>query len=143
MDSFSIAFRRSDQVLLRNILFGVTTIGAGAIFSLLARQSIYIISGWVLAGFGACILGGVQLWKTLSRYQLSLAPGLGHRGRADHHGAAELSADAERTGAQWVLPILVTELISPADNARWYAVWMTAWVVYRSPSRWGRTCSRM
>ncbi len=134
MDSFSIAFRRSDQVLLRNILFGVTTISAGVIFSLLtARDSIYIISGWVLAGLGACLLGGVQLWKTLSRYHFRWRLDWGIAGELITTGLPNYLLTLSERAPNWVLPILVTELISPADNARWYAVWMTAWVVYQIP----------
>src|SRR5207237_5365923 len=36
-----------------------------------------------------------------------------------------------------MLPILVTELLSPARNAFWYAVWMMAWVVYIIPISMG------
>jgi O-antigen/teichoic acid export membrane protein len=134
MDSFSIAFRRSDQVLLRNILFGVITIGAGVIFSLLtARDSIYIISGWVLAGLGATILGGMQLWKTLSRYLFRWHLDWGIAGELITTGLPNYLLTLSERAPNWVLPILVTELISPADNARWYAVWMTAWVVYQIP----------
>jgi O-antigen/teichoic acid export membrane protein len=134
MDNFSIAFRRSDQVLLRNILFGVTTIGAGVIFSLLtARDSIYIISGWVLAGLGACIMGGVQMWKTLSRYYFRWRLDWGIAGELITTGLPNYLLTLSERAPNWVLPILVTELISPADNARWYAVWMTAWVVYQIP----------
>lgn len=134
MDSFSIAFRRSDQVLLRNVLFGITTIGAGVIFSLLtARESIYIISGWVLAGFGACVLGGIQLWKTLSRYHFRWRLDRGTAGELIATGLPNYLLTLSERAPNWVLPILVTELISPADNARWYAVWMTAWVVYQIP----------
>jgi O-antigen/teichoic acid export membrane protein len=35
---------------------------------------------------------------------------------------------AERAPA-FLLPILVTELLSPAENAYWYAAWMAAWAV--------------
>jgi Na+-driven multidrug efflux pump len=32
-----------------------------------------------------------------------------------------------------VLPVVVTELISPEANAVWYMVWMAAWVVFTAP----------
>jgi O-antigen/teichoic acid export membrane protein len=36
-----------------------------------------------------------------------------------------------------ILPIVVTELLSPEANATWYAVWMMAWVVYVIPVQVG------
>jgi O-antigen/teichoic acid export membrane protein len=36
-----------------------------------------------------------------------------------------------------LLPIMVTELLSPAANAVWYAAWMIAWVVYIVPIQVG------
>jgi len=32
-----------------------------------------------------------------------------------------------------VLPIVVTELLSPQANAYWYVIWMSAWVVFITP----------
>jgi O-antigen/teichoic acid export membrane protein len=45
---------------------------------------------------------------------------------------------AERA-PQLLLPILVTELLSPSDNAAWYVAWMTAWVVFIVPVQVGMT----
>ena len=33
----------------------------------------------------------------------------------------------------WILPIIVTEMLSPTDNAHWYTLWMMAWVIYIIP----------
>jgi O-antigen/teichoic acid export membrane protein len=38
-----------------------------------------------------------------------------------------------------ILPIVVTEVVSPAANAAWYAAWMMAWVVYIIPIQSGMT----
>jgi O-antigen/teichoic acid export membrane protein len=38
-----------------------------------------------------------------------------------------------------VLPVIVTELLSPTMNAFWYAVWMMAWVVFVIPVQVGMT----
>jgi O-antigen/teichoic acid export membrane protein len=32
-----------------------------------------------------------------------------------------------------VLPIVVAELLSPQENAYWYVIWMSAWVVFITP----------
>jgi len=135
MDSFSIAQRRSDQVLARNVLFGVTamtTIGMLALV-LPGHTSLMIIMGWALAGLAACSLGALQLWHSLSGYiyrpapEKSIARGLFKSGLPNY-----LLTLSERA-PNWILPIIVTELLSPADNAHWYAVWMMAWVVFQIP----------
>ena len=36
-----------------------------------------------------------------------------------------------------LLAVLVTQLLSPTDNAHWYIVWMAAWVVYAVPNSVG------
>ncbi len=135
LDSFSIALRRSDQVLLRNILFGVVTISLGAMFPLLfaAHGSINIITGWVLAGLGACSLGAVQLWQALKGYLFQPRLDLGITRQLIRSGLPNYLLTLSERAPNWVLPILVTELISPVENARWYAVWMMAWVVYQIP----------
>ena len=38
-----------------------------------------------------------------------------------------------------LLPVLITELLSPTQNAYWYAVWMMAWVVFIIPVQVGMT----
>jgi O-antigen/teichoic acid export membrane protein len=38
-----------------------------------------------------------------------------------------------------VLPVVVTEVLSPADNAAWYAAWMMAWVLFVVPISIGLT----
>lgn len=135
MDHFSIAIRRSDQVLSRNVLHGVVAILAAGAFPLLFQSStsIFIIFSWTLAGLGSCALGLVQLWRSMSRYIFRLS--------IDRQMAKELVATGlpnylltmSERAPNWILPILVTEMLSPADNARWYTVWMMAWVVFQIP----------
>ena len=36
-----------------------------------------------------------------------------------------------------ILPVVVTEILSPQTNAAWYAAWMMAWVVYVVPIQVG------
>ncbi len=135
MDHISIAMRRSDQVLLRNILFGAVTVVAVAGLPLITqnRNSITIVLAWTLAGFSACALGAFQLVRSVPAYQYrpeldsSIAKNVLRVGFPNY-----LLTLAERA-PNWILPILVTELISPVDNAHWYTVWMMAWVVFIVP----------
>jgi O-antigen/teichoic acid export membrane protein len=133
MDHFSISIRRSDQALARNVLFGLVAIGTAAIFPLVLNMatSVHIIIAWALAGMSAVLLGAAQMWQSMSRYL--------YQPRGDRAMAGQLMAAglpnylltlAERA-PNWILPILVTELLSPADNAHWYILWMMAWAVYQ------------
>lgn len=135
MDNISIAMRRSDQVLSRNILFGVVTVVAVAGLPLLtqSRDSMTIVLAWTLAGFSACALGAIQLIRSERAYRYqpevdgSMAKDVMRVGFPNYFLTL-----AERA-PNWILPILVTELLSPADNAHWYTVWMMAWVVFIIP----------
>jgi O-antigen/teichoic acid export membrane protein len=135
LDHVSIAIRRASQVLTRNILFGITAILMVAGLPLLmgANSSIAIVSAWVAAGLAACSFGIWHLVRSLPGYRM--------RAQADRSTAAQLIRVglpnylltlAERA-PNWILPILVIELLSPTDNAHWYVVWMMAWVAFLVP----------
>ena len=135
MDHVSIAIKRGDQVLTRNVLFGLITIAGVAALPLLAETttSIAIVSAWAAAGFFACLLGTIQIFRSIP----------GYRYKPDVEGQTArqlikiglpnyLLTLAERA-PNWILPIIITEMLSPVQNARWYAVWMMAWVVFLIP----------
>lgn len=135
MDNISIAMRRSDQVLFRNILFGVVTVVAVAGLPLITqnRDSITIVLAWTLAGLSACALGAFQLVRSETTYR--------YRPEVDslitknvlRVGFPNYLLTLAERAPNWILPILVTELLSPVDNAHWYTVWMMAWVVFIVP----------
>jgi O-antigen/teichoic acid export membrane protein len=140
MDSISIVLRRGHQVLARNVLFGVVTIAAVAALPLVfdAESSKAIVLAWVLSGFAACTLGLVQMWLSMSHYiyHPRFDPNIARRlfgiGMPNY-----ILTITERAPA-WILPIMVTELLSPKDNAHWYTVWMMAWVVLIIPNSVGQ-----
>jgi O-antigen/teichoic acid export membrane protein len=135
MDHVSIAMRRNDQVFVRNVLFGVVTMAAVWVVPLIGGSwgSKSIIAAWTLAGLSACSLGYYQLSKSVPNYRYvpNVEPEMGKRlimtGFPNY-----LLTIAERA-PNWVLPILVIELLSPTQNAHWYTVWMIAWVVFIVP----------
>ena len=134
-DHISIAMRRGDEVFSRNALFGIITIVGAILLPYLtgSYNSMTIIMSWVLAGLGACLLGIIQARQSKLHYlyqpkfNRSLSKDLVSIGLPNY-----LLTLAERT-PNWIIPIAVTELMSPVDNARWYAVWMMAWVVFIVP----------
>ncbi|HEX5038612.1 MAG TPA: hypothetical protein VFW95_00575 [Candidatus Limnocylindria bacterium] len=140
-DHVSIALHRGAQVLTRNVLFGIITI---SVILLVAAPSATdgtaaILAGWAAAGFAACAVAAWQLART--------PPGLVARPVVDRG----LTLRMVRVGLpNWILtlserapalliPVLVTELLSPATNAFWYATWMMAWVVLIIPISFGQT----
>jgi len=135
MDHVSITIRRNDQVFLRNVLFGIVTIGAVWILPSLngSWDSKSIITAWNLAGISACTLGYLQLRKSVPDYgyRLEVDAAMG-KGLIRMGFPNFLLTISERT-PNWVLPIIVTELLSPTQNAHWYTVWMIAWVVFIVP----------
>ncbi len=135
MDHVSIAIRRGDQVLVRNVLFGVITIVFVAVFPLVAHGSTsrWIIFAWMLAGLVACTIGAVQIFRSIPayRYRLEISASI-RSGLAGVSIQNYLLTLAERA-PNWILPIIVTEMLSPTDNAHWYTLWMMAWVLYIIP----------
>lgn len=135
MDHFSIAQRRNDQVLFRNIIFGIITILAIIGLPILnsGKTSQQIVLAWTLAGLGACSLGALQMWKSLKHYIFKPEVNLETGKQLVRIGVPNYLLTLAERAPNWVLPILVLELMSPTDNAHWYTAWMMAWVVFIIP----------
>ena len=88
---------------------------------------------WVLGGMGTVTFGLWQLRKSCGGYLYrprlvrSLVPAMVTTGIGNH----TLTLSERVPGL--VLPIVVTELLSPQANAFWYVIWMSAWVVFITP----------
>jgi O-antigen/teichoic acid export membrane protein len=140
-DNISVAQRRGDQVLSRNVAFGLVTIAVPLAFaSFFAGYGAWLVlSAWALAGLTACGIGAVQLSRLLADYRF--VP------RFDRHlvrrligvGLPNWALTMTERGPALLMPVLVTELISPTTNAFWYAAWMMAWVVMIIPISVGQT----
>jgi len=129
-DHVSMAQSRGFDVFARNGANAVVTIAPLALVPLVGTGSggLTLFAAWVAGSLAAYGLGFIQLYRTL---------GYRYRPRFDRRlGAAlvrwglpnQALTLAERAPAL-VLPILVTELLSAADNAYWYTAWMMAWAV--------------
>jgi O-antigen/teichoic acid export membrane protein len=140
-DHISITLRRGDQVLTRNVLNGVVTLGLVALLPLVTGRasSFTIFAAWVAGNLSCCVLGFVQLGRALPGYhyrpnlRLPLARQL--LGVGLPNWALTLTERAPGP----IMPVVVTELLSPVANARWYAVWMISWVVFIVPISVGQT----
>ncbi len=135
MDHVSIAIKRGDQVLTRNVLFGVTTVIGVAALPLIteATTSITIITAWAAAGFMACLLGTVQIYRSVPGFRFNPSISVSKTKQLVGIGLPNYLLTLAERAPNWVLPIIITELLSPVENARWYAVWMMAWVVFLVP----------
>lgn len=141
LDQISTTLRRGDQALVRGVLFGgccvVTLLAVYVVSSGTGWELIF--APWVLAGLLVCAVGLLQLRRALPQWRMrpqvdgSLARDLMRNG-----GSNWALTMAERAPGL-VLPVVVTELLSPQANAAWYAAWMMAWVVYFVPIQVGLT----
>jgi len=131
-DQTSTVMRRGDQALVRGILSGlVTVIVIGVVAGVTVdAHSLAIFSAWVIGQVGACLLGVMQLRRSVSRYW--------YRPRADSVltrrllgiGLPNYALTMVERAPGPIMPIVVTELLSPVATAHWYAVWMMAWDVF-------------
>lgn len=135
LDHVSIAIKRGDQVFTRNVLFGLITIAGVAALPLLGKTttSIAIVSAWAAAGFAACFLGAIQLIRTVPAYRYTPTVERSTGLQLVKVGLPNYLLTLAERAPNWILPIIITELMSPVENARWYAVWMMAWVVFLVP----------
>ncbi len=137
LDQVDTALRRGDQMLVRNVAFGVAALAALVALTLADRGSLMVFLPWVAAGAAALGLGLLQLRRALGRYRFR--PALHRASSRELVGAGlpnwALTLTERAPGL--ILPIVVVELLSPETNAFWYAVWMMAWVVYIVPIQVG------
>ncbi len=143
LDNVSVAIRRGDQVLTRNAAFGMVTIGVplglAATRTGTGAGSGIILLAWTLAGLTACAIGALQLRRSLPGFHLRLELRAGLVRRLVGVGLPNWALTMTERGPALLMPVLVTELISPTANAFWYATWMMAWVVMIIPISVGQT----
>ena len=139
LEQTSTALRRGDHALVRGVASGlVTVLGLVVVVAVTdSDASILLLAPWVAASALVLALGVVQLYRTVRGYRARwnmrrpMARELFGAGLPNH--ALTL---AERAPAL-LLPVIVIEVLSPADNATWYAVWMMALIVVIVPNQVG------
>jgi O-antigen/teichoic acid export membrane protein len=138
-DELSIAMKRNVHVLARAGTFGVMSLSALLFMSLLPGDhgARTLVAAWLVGAAGAFALGVYQVSRVVGRSRTPaprVAPArLLKIGLPNH---ALTLADATPI---FVLPLLVTEVLSPEANAVWYVVSMAALGVYLSPMLAGIT----
>ena len=140
LDQVSTSLRRGDLALTRGILFGTSAIvfvGALALMTQ-AASAFAIFSAWIVGSVAMCALGALQLRRSL-RYGYRLRLDLRMVVRLLKIGLPNHVLTLMERAPGLILPIVVTEVLSPAANAAWYAAWMMAMVVYMVPIQVGMT----
>jgi O-antigen/teichoic acid export membrane protein len=141
LDQISTTLRRGDEALGRGLLNGVLSLVCLALLGVLGASagSMAIFACWVVGGAAACALGALQLWRGAARYRWRPALDFGLARRLIVVGMPNHLLTLADRAPGLVLPVIVTELLSPTTNAFWYAVWMMAWVVFVIPVQVGMT----
>ena len=141
LDHVSVALASGRQVLVRNTVGGLLTAAPLLLTPAFGwRFEAELLFGlWVLGGATACALAGVQLSRQLEGYRYRprlsrpLVVVLLRTGLPNH--ALTLVERAPNL----LLPVVVTEVLSPEANAYWYMAWMMAWAVLVIPVSIGIT----
>ena len=141
LDQTSTTLRRGDHALARGVLNGVLSLAALALLVLASRSagSLAIFACWVVGGAAACLLGAVQLAGAMQRYRYRIRLTAATTRRLVAVGLPNHALTLADRAPGLLLPVLVTEMVSPATNAYWWALWMMAWVVFIVPVQVGMT----
>ena len=131
IDQVSMAQRRGGDVLIRNVTNGIVTLLVPVLIWLgpLQASARVLFAGWVLGSTSAVIIGWFQMRLTLDGHRTR--PRLARstfRPLIATSIANQALTTAERAPGL-LLPLLVTELLSPEETAYWYTSWMIAWGV--------------
>lgn len=139
LDQVSMAVGRGEQVLVRNIA------GAGIMIACLyllvavvgaPLSTTELFACWVVAGACVTLVGWSQVYRALSWRTPAWAEWSTCRSLMGTGGPNYVLTLTERAPSL-LLPVLVTELMSPTQTAHWYPVWMMAWAVFVMPTSVG------
>ncbi len=141
LDHVSVALHRGDQVVSRNLTGGVLTAApllvAPAVGWRLEAQPLFAL--WVLGGAASCAIAAWQLSRHLDGYRYR--PRLSRMLYAVllRTGLPNHALTLVERAPNLLLPVVVTEVLSPEANAFWYVAWMTSWAVLVIPISIGMT----
>lgn len=155
LDQVNVGLQRGTLVIHRTVAFGIITLAPVLVVLVAggAMSAFELTLCWVAAGAGATFVGVRQLrgsvplvtaeelvadvtgpprgYRLRPRLDRELSRHLVTVGLANH-----LLTLCERAPGL-VLPLVVTEILSPEATAVWYIVWMSAWVVFTAPISMG------
>jgi glycosyltransferase involved in cell wall biosynthesis/O-antigen/teichoic acid export membrane protein len=138
-DHIAVTFGRGRSVALRGALAGGLPVLPLLVPGLLTGASASeLVALWLPGALAACVWGRrlvrqqlpehTRSWRLISKGQLV---------ELVQHGVPNWALTLSDRVPGPLLAVLVTQLLSPADNAHWYIVWMAAWAVYAVPNSVG------
>ena len=139
LDQTSTALRRGDQALVRGILAGIVTVCVIFILptAIGASGSLAIFAAWTMGAVASVALGWLQLWRSLAGYRVLPRIDLAIGRRLLAVGLPNYALTLVERAPGPIMPIIVTEMLSPVETAYWYTVWMMAWIVFIIPIQVG------
>jgi O-antigen/teichoic acid export membrane protein len=138
-DQVSMAQGRGGQIVTRSLLNGVVTLAPVPFLPIAAGDaaSLELFAVWVAGGLAACVLALVQLGRRPIAYRYHLRMHWPIARDLIRVGLPNQMLTLAERAPGLILPIVVTELLSPSANAYWYTTWMMAWGVYVIPTSMG------
>jgi O-antigen/teichoic acid export membrane protein len=130
LDGTSIALRRGDDALVRSTLAGIAKLAilvAGLLATALTAS--VLVAAWSITTIAACALGYRQLRRSFPAYRYRPRVSGAWARAAVTHGLSNHLLYVSRFAPALAIPLVVTELLSPSENAYWYAAWMIAFLV--------------
>lgn len=139
-DQASTARRQGTLVMARGVAAGVVTLAAVAFIGIgTGTTSQAIFAAWVAGGLVTAFGGLWTMRRVVPRYRYRPVADRAMSGTIIGVGLPNYALTLAERAPGFVLPVIVVELLSPADNAAWYAAWMMAWVVFIIPIQIGMT----
>ncbi len=134
-DGFFIALRRSDKVAARSIVQAIGALGVALTVGYLLRGFgvFAVLIAWVGAFVASIAFGFRYLRAIVNQYRFSFTASRETFRSLMSLGVPQSVVSLTLTAPAYILPILVTEVLSPTQNAYWYIVWMFGGLVFAVP----------
>jgi glycosyltransferase involved in cell wall biosynthesis/O-antigen/teichoic acid export membrane protein len=138
-DHIAVSLGRGRSVALRGAVAGGAPLLPLCVPGLMTGASASVLVALWLPGLLLSCFGG---WRVVRRQLPEHAPtwrsvDTGLVVQLLQHGVPNWALTLSDRVPGPLLAVLVTQLLSPADNAHWYIVWMAAWAVYAVPNSVG------
>jgi O-antigen/teichoic acid export membrane protein len=139
LDGASVAIRRADFALVRGFAAGAIKLGVLVVaWAASLLTSAGIVFAWFVSTLAVCLFGYRQLRNIFPEYRYRTRV----HGRtvrdALRNGLANHLLNLARFSPIFVIPLIVTETLSPSENAYWYGAWMVAFLVRFIPLATGQ-----
>jgi O-antigen/teichoic acid export membrane protein len=129
LDGASIAVRRADFCVVRSFVAGVVKLLAlPIVWAASTLTATAIVFAWFISTAAACVLGLQEMRRIFPTYRYRPRISSQWTKVAIWNGLPNHALNLARLAPGLVIPIIVTESLSPAKNAYWYAAWTIAFL---------------